>query len=232
MQSTPEPGSTPTVRASLLATPTRGGGPLPTATSSELAAPSPTRPYQPTCSTGLAFAQRHGCLAAFHTNNSAISDSYLHFSAHADGSPVALRHAVIPVSTLTRAPSVPTATRAPTLPPLPTRHLCAHSHARADHPADPGHGLGERSESSARCGRDRVWPLARQRPAGGRSRDGRSLALEGPFCGLRGPTPDQTESAYCSINTYGLPADFTVGIEVFIQKNEPPYRATTQLTIR
>ena len=37
--------------------------------------------------------------------------------------------------------------------------------------------------------------------------------------------------AACSVNTYGLPAGFTVGIEIFIGRNEAPYRATTQLTI-
>jgi hypothetical protein len=38
--------------------------------------------------------------------------------------------------------------------------------------------------------------------------------------------------AYCTENTYGLPADFTVRIEVFIRYNQVPYRATTELTIR
>jgi hypothetical protein len=38
--------------------------------------------------------------------------------------------------------------------------------------------------------------------------------------------------AYCSENTYGLPSGFTVRIEVFIKVNEPPYRTTTELTIR
>ena len=38
--------------------------------------------------------------------------------------------------------------------------------------------------------------------------------------------------AYCTENTYGLPADFTVLIEVFIRYNQAPYRATTELTIR
>lgn len=38
--------------------------------------------------------------------------------------------------------------------------------------------------------------------------------------------------AYCTKNTYGLPADFTVRIEVFIRYNQVPYRATTELTIR
>jgi hypothetical protein len=38
--------------------------------------------------------------------------------------------------------------------------------------------------------------------------------------------------AYCTANTYGLPADYTVVIEVFIKYNQVPYRATTQLTIR
>jgi hypothetical protein len=38
--------------------------------------------------------------------------------------------------------------------------------------------------------------------------------------------------AYCTANTYGLPADYTVVIEVFIKYNRVPYRATTELTIR
>ena len=38
--------------------------------------------------------------------------------------------------------------------------------------------------------------------------------------------------AYCTVNTYGLPADYTVRIEVFIRYNQVPYRATTELTIR
>ena len=38
--------------------------------------------------------------------------------------------------------------------------------------------------------------------------------------------------AYCTKNTYGLPAGFTVRIEVFIKYNQVPYRATTELTIR
>ena len=38
--------------------------------------------------------------------------------------------------------------------------------------------------------------------------------------------------AYCKVNTYGLPEDWTVNIEVFIRYNQVPYRATTQLTIR
>jgi hypothetical protein len=38
--------------------------------------------------------------------------------------------------------------------------------------------------------------------------------------------------AYCTENTYGLPAGFTVRIEVFIRYNQAPYRATTELTIR
>jgi hypothetical protein len=37
--------------------------------------------------------------------------------------------------------------------------------------------------------------------------------------------------AYCTENTYGLPAGFTVRIEVFIKYNQVPYRATTELTI-
>jgi hypothetical protein len=38
--------------------------------------------------------------------------------------------------------------------------------------------------------------------------------------------------AYCTANTYGQPAGFTVRIEVFIGYNQVPYRATTELTIR
>lgn len=38
--------------------------------------------------------------------------------------------------------------------------------------------------------------------------------------------------AYCTKNTYGLPAEYTVVIEVFIKYNQVPYRATTELTIR
>lgn len=38
--------------------------------------------------------------------------------------------------------------------------------------------------------------------------------------------------AHCTANTYGLPADYTVVIEVFIKYNRVPYRATTQLTIQ
>jgi hypothetical protein len=38
--------------------------------------------------------------------------------------------------------------------------------------------------------------------------------------------------AYCTANTYGLPAGYTVRIEVFIKYNLVPYRATTELTIR
>ena len=37
--------------------------------------------------------------------------------------------------------------------------------------------------------------------------------------------------AYCTQNTYGLPAGYTVRIEVFIKYNQVPYRATTELTI-
>jgi hypothetical protein len=37
--------------------------------------------------------------------------------------------------------------------------------------------------------------------------------------------------AYCTVNTYGLPAGFTVRIEIFIKYNQVPYRATTELTI-
>ena len=39
-------------------------------------------------------------------------------------------------------------------------------------------------------------------------------------------------AAYCTANTYGLPAGYTVRIEVFIKYNQVPYRATTELTIR
>jgi hypothetical protein len=38
--------------------------------------------------------------------------------------------------------------------------------------------------------------------------------------------------ADCTENMYGLPAGFTVRIEVFIKYNQVPYRATTELTIR
>jgi len=38
--------------------------------------------------------------------------------------------------------------------------------------------------------------------------------------------------AHCSVNTYGVPSDYTVRIEVFIKYNQAPYRATTELTIR
>jgi hypothetical protein len=38
--------------------------------------------------------------------------------------------------------------------------------------------------------------------------------------------------AYCTKNTYGLPSEFTVVIEVFVKYNQVPYRAATQLTIR
>jgi hypothetical protein len=38
--------------------------------------------------------------------------------------------------------------------------------------------------------------------------------------------------AYCTANTYGLPAGYTVLIEVFIKYNQVPYRATTEVTIR
>jgi hypothetical protein len=37
--------------------------------------------------------------------------------------------------------------------------------------------------------------------------------------------------AYCTENTYGEPAGFTVRIEVFIKYNQVPYRATAELTI-
>jgi len=37
--------------------------------------------------------------------------------------------------------------------------------------------------------------------------------------------------AYCTQNTYGLPAGYTVRIEVFIKYNQVPYRATAELTI-
>lgn len=37
--------------------------------------------------------------------------------------------------------------------------------------------------------------------------------------------------AYCTQNTYGLPAGSTVRIEVFIKYNQVPYRATAELTI-
>jgi len=39
-------------------------------------------------------------------------------------------------------------------------------------------------------------------------------------------------AAYCTANTYGLPAGYTVRIEVFIKYNQVPYRAATELTIR
>jgi len=38
--------------------------------------------------------------------------------------------------------------------------------------------------------------------------------------------------AYCTVNLYGLPAGYTVRIEIFIKYNQVPYRATTELTIR
>jgi hypothetical protein len=37
--------------------------------------------------------------------------------------------------------------------------------------------------------------------------------------------------AYCTQNTYGEPAGYTVRIEVFIKYNQVPYRATAELTI-
>ncbi len=39
-------------------------------------------------------------------------------------------------------------------------------------------------------------------------------------------------AAFCTVNTYGLPAGYTIRIEVFIKYNQSPYRATTELTIR
>jgi hypothetical protein len=65
-------------------------------------------------------------------------------------------------------------------------HPCAHSDACADHPAGPGHGVGERRVSHSGRRRDGIWSPPRQWSAGGRCRDGGTLALEGPLRGLRG----------------------------------------------
>jgi hypothetical protein len=55
--------------------------------------------------------------------------------------------------------------------------------------------------------------------------------LKGHYVDCVGDTgPDGI--AYCSVNTYGLPAGFTVRIQIFVKSNEPPYQAATELTIR
>jgi hypothetical protein len=235
----PEPGPTPTVGASLLATPTRGGGPLPTATSSELVAPSPTRPVSPLATPAsllpnVTIAAPTAASSPTATPTPPPTSTSLPTPTVPPSAPLATPLIAVATPTsisLTATRALPTATRAPTLLPLPTR-TPAPTHTPV--PTIPAIQVT-------------AWVSDTNPPPGvdvtvyGRLLvNGQPVAHEGMVASwhLKGRTVDCVADtgpdgiAYCSVNTYGLPAGYTVRIQVFIKVNQPPYQTATELTIR
>jgi hypothetical protein len=220
----------PTHVGSPLVTPTQGISPLPTATSSGLVAPSPTSPVSPLSTP--TFVSPLSTPTAPATTTSIPSST-----PTVPPSPTATP--LIVVSTPTRPPSVPTvtralpaATRAPTLPPLPTR---TPAPTRTPTPTIPPIQVTTwLSDPDPPPGVDvKVYGrlLVNGQPVAGEGMVARWHMKGGRIVDCVGDTWVDG-AAYCTANTYGLPAGYTVRIEVFIKYNQVPYRATTELTIR
>jgi len=125
-----------------------------------------------------------------------------------------------PVSPPPTAIPRPTATRAPTSTPVPTVAPILVTAWVSDPNPEPGVDV----QVYGRL-------LVNGKPAAGEGMVARWHFKGGSFVDCVADTWVDGV-AYCTENTYGLPADFTVRIEVFIRYNQVPYRATTELTIR
>ena len=149
--------------------------------------------------------------------------------------PASTRAPVVPSSTVisvpaaaTRTPALPpptvvprpTSTRAPTLTPAPTVAPILVTAWVSDPNPEPGVDV----QVYGRL-------LVNGRPTAGEGMVARWHFKGGSFVDCVADTWVDGV-AYCTENTYGLPADFSVRIEVFIRYNQVPYRATTELTIR
>jgi hypothetical protein len=236
----PGPGPTSTAWVSLLPTPaisirpldtpTQGIGPLPIATPGGLVAPSPTSPVSPLSTATLVSPLSTPTAPATATSTPSSTPTV-------PPSPTATP--LIVVSTPTRPPSAPTATRAlpaatraPTLPPLPT-HTPAPT--RTPTPTIPPIQVTTwLSDPDPPPGVDvKVYGrlLVNGQPVAGEGMVARWHMKGGRIVDCVGDRWVDG-AAYCTANTYGLPAGYTVRIEVFIKYNRVPYRATTELTIR
>jgi hypothetical protein len=135
--------------------------------------------------------------------------------------------AVVPGATATRVPALPsptfipgpTSTRAPTLTPAPTVSPILVT-AWVSNPApQPGVDVSVYGRL-----------LVNGRPVSGEGMVARWHFKGGRIVDCVADTWVDGV-AYCTENTYGEPAGFTVRIEVFIKYNQVPYRATAELTI-
>jgi len=232
------PGPNPTATASvgLSATPTRFSSPLVTATSSELAVlPTATRFVSP-LSTPMAAPSPAATSTPADTPTSSPTALIVPVTpTRLPATPTSTRAPVVPSSTVislpaaaTRTPALPpptviprpTATRAPTFTPAPTVAPILVTAWVSDPNPEPGVDV----QVYGRL-------LVNGRPMAGEGMVARWHFKGGSFVDCVADTWVDGV-AYCTENTYGLPADFTVRIEVFIRYNQVPYRATTELTIR
>jgi hypothetical protein len=229
----PGPNPTGTVSVGLTTTPTHFSSPLVTATSSELAklptathfvsplstpsaAPSPAATPTPADTptplpTALIVPVTPTRLQASPTGTGASALP----SPPAALAPTATRAPVLPSPTFIPGP---TSTRAPTPTPVPTVAPVLVTAWVSNPDPQPG-------EDVTVYGRLLVngQPVANQGMVA-------HWHLKGRYVDCVADTGADGVAA-CSVNTYGLPAGFTVGIEIFIGRNEAPYRATAQLTI-
>ncbi len=218
------PPITPTAITSLLPTPANGRSPLATPTSSELVAPSPT------VISPLATPSPLPSLTTTTTSTPSPGPT---------NSPLPSATALIAVSTPTRLP--PTATRPPALPsptvaraPTATRALYPTTPTQTPAPTvSPILVTAWPSEANPLPDEDvKVYGrlLVNGQPTKGEGMVARWY-MKGRIVDCVGDTWVDGV-AYCTANTYGLPAGYTVHIEVFIKYNRVPYRATTEVTIR
>jgi len=234
----PDPTSTIWVRqlptsthaVSPLVISTHAISPLPTATSSGRVAPSPTSPVSPLSTAAF--------VSPLSTPTTPATATFTP-SSTPTVPPSPTVTPLIVVSTPTRPPSVPTATRAQpvatralTLPPLRTR-----TPAPTQTPAPtiaPIQVTAWVSDGNPPPGVDvNVYGrlLINGKPVAGEGMVARWHMKGGRIVDCVGDTW-LNGVAYCTANTYGLPAGYTIHIEVFIRYNQVPYRAATELTIR
>ena len=226
----PGPSPTPSRPAGPSATATRGGSPLATPTSSELLPiPTATRtPGAPSPAVTFASSLPTPILTPH------IITALQTYTPAPTLAPSATP--LIAVSTPTRPPGIPTATRPRALPspvasrPPPATARPTYTRAPTISPilvtawvSDPNPEPGVDVTVYGRL-------LVNGQPVAGEGMVAR-WHMKGRDVDCVGDTWVDG-MAYCTKNTYGLPAEYTVIIEVFIKYNQVPYRAATQLTIR